>query len=247
MRLRISIACLSVAAACCAVTALATAPARIDEIAAVPDIVAEIDAKIALLGPLLETAEKYEAAREKDAWQGFGVISVMGQALVEHPQHSEAGFNGAAIRDAALKFQRNSSYADAQAALTAVTAARNGEGEGAADVPWNKLIRMHPMMEEINSRNAKLLPIMKRPRGKPDESRHATTIALLALAMYADTHEVKQEADIPEYQQLAADYRTAMLGVAAAIREKNGKSARELFDQANEKCDACHERFRDAE
>jgi hypothetical protein len=172
---------------------------------------------------------------------------VLGQALAEHPQQAEAGFSGAAIRDAALKFQRDSSFADAQAALTAVTAARQGEGEGGADVAWNKLIRMHPMMEEINSRNAALIPIMKRPRGRAEEPRHATTIALLALAMEADTHEVKNEADIPEYQKMAAEYRAAMVGVADAVRKKDGKTARELFDQANERCDACHEKFRDVE
>jgi cytochrome c556 len=246
MSVRSSVALL-LAAICCAVTALGTAPAKIDEIATIEDLVSEIDSKITLLRGSLETSEKFDAAREKDVWQAFGVISVMGQSVAEHPKNVEAGFSGAAIRDAALKFQRKSDYAEAQAALTAVTAARNGEGSGDADVPWNKLIRMHPMMEEINSRNAALIPVMKRPRGKPDEARHATTIALLSLAMYADTHEVKKEAEIPEYQELASGYRSDMLSVAAAIRNKDGKTARQHFDAANEKCDACHEKWRDKE
>lgn len=232
---------------CGAIAARGTAPAPIADIATVDDIVQEVDAKITLLSGLLETSEKFEAAKEKDVWQGFGVLSIMGQSLVEHPEQSKVGFNGAALRDAALKFQRNSAYAEAQAALTAVTAARNGEGTGEADVPWNKLIRMHPMMEEINSRNAKLVPIFKRPRGKPEEARHATVLALLSLAMYADTHEVKNEADIPTYQALATDYRAAMVGVAGALRNKDGKTARDLFDKANAACDTCHEKFRDVE
>ena len=247
MKLRSLTSLLSVAAACWAVTALGTAPAKIDEIATVKGIVGEIDSKITLLQRSLETPEKYEAAKDKDVWQSFGVISVMGQSLVEHPQNVEAGFSGGAIRDAALMFQRKATHAEAQAALSEVTAARNGEGEGAADVPWNKLIRMHPMMEEINSRNAKLVRIMKRPRGRAKEVQHATTISLLALAMEADTHEVKNEADIPEYQKLAAGYRSDMISVASAIKERDGKTAREFFDAANEKCDACHEKFRDAE
>ena len=242
-----SIVALLLAAVCCAVTALGTAPAKIDEVATVEDIVGEIDDKVKVLTRFLETPEKYEAAKDKDVRQGFGVISVMGQSLVEHSQNAQAGFNGAAIRDAALKFQRDATYDEAQAALTAVTAARNGEGAGDADVQWSKLIRMHPMMEEINARNAALVSIMKRPRGRAKESRNATTIALLALAMEADTHEVKNEADIPEYQKLAAGYRSDMVSVAAAIKEKDGKTAREYFDAANEKCDACHEKWRDAE
>ena len=234
-------------AACWTVTVLGTAPAPIELNATVDDIVQEVDAKITLLTGLLETPEKFEAAKEKDVWQGFGVLSVMGQSLVEHPQNAEAKFSGAALRDAALKFQRKTEFADAQAALTAVKAARGGEGTGETEFAWNKLIRMHPMMEEINARNAKLIPIMKKPRGKPEEARHAVTIALLALPMYADTHEVKNEADIPAYQMMAADFRLSMTGVAAALREKDGKTARELFDKANAACDSCHEKFRDAQ
>jgi len=233
-------------AACWAVTVLGTTPAPIEQSATVDDIVQEVDAKIKLLTDLLETPEKFEAAKDKDVWQGFGVVSVMGQSLVEHPQHADASFSGAALRDAALKYQRNTPYAEAQAALAAVQAARGGAGSGEADFAWNKLIRMHPMMEEINARNAKLIPIFKKPRGKPDEARHAVTIALLALPMFVDTHEVQNEADIPAYQSLATDFRTSMIGVADAIRKKDGKTARELFDNANAACDTCHEKFRDA-
>lgn len=239
---------LVIAAVCTAgwgVFAFGTPPAPIEQIATIDDIVQEVDAKITLLTGLLETPEKFEEAKEKDVWQGFGVLSVLGQSLVEHPQHADAAFSGAALRDAALKYQRNTPHADAQAALAAVKAARGGEGTGEAEFAWNKLIRMHPMMEEINARNAKLIPIMKRPRGKPEEARHAVTIALLALPMHADTHEVKNEADIPAYQSLATDFRTSMIGVTAALREKDGKTARELFDQANSACDSCHEKFRD--
>jgi hypothetical protein len=237
----------AVCAACWSVTVLGTPPAPIESIAGVDEIVQEVDAKITLLTGLLEAPEKFEAAKEKDVWQGFGVLAVMGQALAEHPQHADAKFSGAALRDAALKYQQDTAYADAQAALAAVKAARGGEGTGESVFAWNKLIRMHPMMEEINARNAKLIPIMKRPRGRPEEARHAVTIALLSLPMYADTHEVKKEADIPAYQALAAEYRKAMIGVAEAVRQKDGRTARERFDQANSACDRCHEKFRDVE
>src|SRR5690606_34140948 len=89
----------SIVFACWSVTAWGTPPADISAIAPVPEIVLEIDSKIKLLNQVLETPEKYEAAKEKDAWQGFGVLAVMGQSLAEHPQSSEAGFDGAALRD----------------------------------------------------------------------------------------------------------------------------------------------------
>lgn len=247
MRYRILWSAAGMLAACWAVTVLGTAPVPVSDIAPVDELLLEIDGKIRLLDGLLGSAEAYEAAKDKDVWQGFGVLSVMGQALAEHPEHARAGFSGAALRDAALRYKKGVAYDDARAALDAVKSARDGNGEGEVSFEWNKLIRMHPMMEEINARNARLVPIFRRPRGRPEEPAHATTIAVLALAIYADTHEVKNEADIPVWQTLASDFRTAMLGVAQALRDQDGETARQHFDRANEACDACHEKFRDVE
>jgi hypothetical protein len=249
-----SIACLSMAGSLSAIGLIpvfAAAPTDVGPVASIEAILLEVDSKIEVLSGALESAEKFEMAKEKDVWQAFGVISVMGQAIAEHPQKADAPFSGPALRDAALQYYagRGLTYEQAQAAFAAVQEARQGGGatDAAADYEWNKLIRMHPMMEEINSRNAKLLSVFRRPRGRPEEAGHATTIALLSLAMYADTHEVKNEADIPQWQAWATEYREKMVAVAAAVQEKDGAKARELFDAANETCDACHEKFRDVE
>ncbi len=227
----------------------AKAPADVEQVATIEAILLEVDSKIEVLAGALESAEKFEMQKEKDVWQAFAVLTVMGQAVAEHPEQGDAGFSGPALREAAIKYKRDTSYEDAQGMLAAVKEARGGGGavDAPAEYEWNKLIRMHPMMEEINSRNAKLVGVFRRPRGRPEEAGHATTVALLALPMYADTHEVKNEADIPQWQEWAADYREKMVAVAAAVEEKDGTKARELFDAANETCDACHEKFRDAE
>lgn len=233
------------------IPAFAAAPAEVASIASIEAIQFEVDSKIEVLTGALESAEKFEMLKEKDVWQAFSVLSVLGQAVAEHPQKADAPFSGPALRQAALQYYagRGLTYEQAQAALAAVQEAR--QGGGATDAPvefeWNKLTRMHPMMEEINARNAKLVGVFRRPRGRPEEAGHATTIALLALPMYADTHEVKNEADIPQWQEWAAEYREQMVAVAAALQEKDGTKAREHFDAANETCDACHEKFRDVE
>lgn len=231
------------------IPSFAAAPAEVAPIASIEAIQFEVDSKIEVLTGALESAEKFEMLKEKDIWQAFSVLSVLGQAVAEHPQKGDAGFSGPALREAAIQYKRDTPHADAQAMLAAVKEARGGGG--ATDAPvefeWNKLTRMHPMMEEINARNAKLVGVFRRPRGRPEEAGHATTIALLALPMYADTHEVKNEADIPQWQEWAAQYREQMVAVAAAVQEKDGTKAREHFDAANEICDACHEKFRDVE
>jgi hypothetical protein len=156
---------------------------------------------------------------------------------------------GPALREAALGFKADGGIAEARAALEAVKAARAGGGrtDAAAEHDWNKLVDMHAMMEEVNARNAKLVPIFRRPRGRPEEAAHASTIAILALAMEADTSTVTGEVNIALWQKLSREYREKMTEVATAVRAKDGKTAREHFDRANEICDQCHEKIRDAE
>ncbi len=101
------------------------------------------------------------------------------------------------------------------------------------------------MMEEINNRNAALVRVIRRPRGREGESAHASTIALLTIAMSADTHEVKDEGDVPAWQEMSDEYLTLMVQVGEAIRAEDGETARTHFDAANETCDRCHEKFRD--
>jgi hypothetical protein len=233
----------------CLLSAFAAAPAKLDDTAPVADIVLEVDGKIALLEKALASDESFEAAREKDVIQSFGVLACMGQALAEHTGHAEAKFSGPALREAALGFKADGGIAEAREALEAVKTARAGGGktDAATEHDWDKLVDMHAMMEEVNARNAKLVPIFRRPRGRPEEAAHASTIAILALAMEADTSTVDGEENIALWQRLSREYREKMTEVATAVRAKDGKTAREHFDRANEICDQCHEKLRDAE
>lgn len=223
------------------------APTPIKPAAPLDDIVFEVNDKIEQLGKLLASAESYEENREGEVQQAFGVLAVMGQAIAEHENHEKTDISGPALREAALLFHDDTSYADAGTILAAVKEAQAGGGatDAAVEHEWADLFPMYPMMEEINNRNAALVRVIRRPRGREGESAHATTIALLSIAMYADTHEVEGEEDVAAWRKMSEDYRTRMVQVAEAIRARDGDTARSHFDAANETCDRCHEKFRD--
>ena len=227
--------------------AQAQAPVAIEEIAPVAEIVMEVDAQIGVLAEQLSDESKSEDNKEGQIRQAFGLLACLGQALAEHDDAAKSGIAGPALRDAALSFKRQSSFSDAKEALKQVKLARAGEaiGEHAVEHPWNKLVNMHAMMEEMNARNSAILKILRRPRGKPEEPLPATTWAILALAMKADTHEVKNDADLPKWHKFSDDFREASLKLAEAIRAKDGTAGRKWFDQANITCDACHEVFQE--
>ena len=67
---------------------------------------------------------------------------------------------------------------------------------------------------------------------------------LWTLAVEADTHEVKNEADIPVWKKHSRDFGSNMTAMAAAIKEKDMAAVKESFTKANQACNDCHAHFR---
>jgi len=154
----------------CVIPILASAGSPVgvtEKIAPLADLKLEVSEQVERLSGVL-TAEKYDDAKDGDVRQAFGLLACLGQAIAEHDQADGAKIQGAALRDAALQYKRKASLEEAQKAFEAVKLAVAGQAEGdhAKEHPWNKLINMHPMMEEMNDRNSKILRVLRRPRGR---------------------------------------------------------------------------------
>ncbi len=241
---RLTLACIALYLAVCVIwSAYAESPAPIDQVAPVEDIRHEIDRVVAKLDELLATAESFEAARETEVPQNFGTLACLAQALAEHPD-ADMAYQGAVLRDAALLYTPGSTYEEAQVALGARLSVPN---DAETLHPWNELVDMHAMMEEINARNAQIARILRRPQGTPDNISNASTIAILALAMEADTHTVEGETETSLWKELSAQYRNEMKAVADALRANDAAAVREHFTAANAACDRCHVEIRDVE
>lgn len=227
----------------------AGAPADLATVAPVGDLAAEAGAKVEMLQDYLKDESSYAEAKKRNVPQAAGVLACLGQAIAEHPAADEVQISGADLRDAALALRKAASYEDAASALAAAKSALAGEATGSAeaDHAWNKLIGMHAMMEEINARNSKIRRAVRRLRDPETDSLHATTMAVLALAMYADTHEVKNENDIPQWQQHAREFRENMTATAEAMKNKDADGAREVWLKGVKSCSACHDQFRHEE
>ncbi len=224
----------------------AKAPIAIETVATVEELEAEITAQLAAIEEIV-TAGKYEEKTE-EAKQAAGVIAVLSQGLAEHPDHAKSKINGPAARDAAMAAADKKADAELfSGKLEELKKSLAGEtsGDHAQEHPWNKLIRMHAMMEEINARNSKLRRALRRPKGEMDERLHAVTSAMLTVAMHADTHEVKDKTRVPEWEQLCVDYLTSLNDLSKSLGEKDADGAAKHYEAANQACDKCHELFRD--
>lgn len=226
----------------------AAAPVKVDEVAPAGDLAAEANAKISKLNDYLENEVVFaDAVKSHSILQDAGVLACLAQALAEHGASSGITIAAPDLRDGALALQSSKTLAEAKQAMERIQEAQAGEPAGGAVVehPWNKLIGMHEMMEEINSRNASLRRVIRRPRKPEEDSLHASTLAVLALAMRADTHEVKNKSEIPQWESLAQEFQQNMTQLAAAMKKKDVDAAKQSYLKAAKSCAACHAKFRE--
>jgi hypothetical protein len=224
------------------------APTKLSEVAPVEDLATEVKAKLVLVDGYLKDDQTFSDSKEKLIPQSAGVLAVLGQAIAEHEEKSKVQVSGADLRDAAHKIVNSKSRNEAIAALEQAKEAAAGKQTGAAvEHEWNKLINLHSLMEEVNLRNSSIRRVLRRSRDPQTDSLHATTLAVLALVIEADTHEVKNPADLSEWRKHAKDVQSHMTAVSAAIKQKDSKTGNARFLQANKSCVQCHTHFRIAE
>ena len=237
----------------CLLPVLAGAPVKISEVAPAEDIAAEAKAKIDLLGSYVENEERYQEAKQDNAIpQAAGVLACLAQAIAEHDKKSDSKVAAADLRDAAIEIRDSESLADAKKALSKVKEAWAGKSSGESKVEhdWSKLIDIDLTMEEVKARNNKIRRLVRRSKDPQADSLHATTLAVLALTIYASSHDVKKvktKDDIEKWKGYATEYQKRMTALAAAFKKKDAVEAKKLWLKGAEACNACHKNFQENE
>ncbi|MES2792611.1 MAG: hypothetical protein V4719_23570 [Planctomycetota bacterium] len=225
----------------------AQAAEKLSTVTPVADLVAEADLKIKDIEALLADDASYTKAKKKGVPQAAGTLAVLAQGIAEHDEDSAWKKSAADVRDAALVIAKSGSLADAKKGLDAAKAAVGGTAGGAkVEHAWDKLIDMDSLMGEVSARNGKL---RKAVRKAPDDhvaaSRDASVLAVLSLAIEADTHDVKDKADIEKWKKYSKDLQESMTKISAAFKAKNDAEAKSLFTASATSCNTCHTEIRD--
>jgi hypothetical protein len=227
--------------------AVAAEKVKFSAVAPVGDLVTEADDKIAALEKALADNDSYLAAKKKAIPRDAGVLAVLAQAIAEYDGEAAQKANAPAVRDAAVELAKSSSLEAAKKALDKVKAARDGKGEaGKAEHAWVGLIDMDSLMAEVNVRNGKLRKAFRSPPADLDApSRDATVLSVLAVAIGADTHEVKAKADLPKWEGYAKEMQIEMAKSATGLRAKKVDDGKAAFMAAAKSCNSCHTEIRD--
>jgi len=219
---------------------------KLESVGSPAALIAEATEKADEISQALATPEAFKEGAP-GVKQSASLVAVLGQALAEHPEDSALKQAGPSIRDAAIALARAASYEDAQTAWPKLAAALKGEvsADAAKEFNWAKLSRMHPMMEEMNARAAKFRRVLRRPKDPDADSRHVMAIALGAITTHADTHEVKDPNDLPQWHAWAEELYDHMAKSATAVRAKDTEAAKTHFNAGMETCQKCHDKFQD--
>lgn len=213
---------------------------------AIEDLAADAKAKVAAIGEMTSAEDAFAAAREDKALaQAAGTLAALSQAITEHPAGKSTGIAGPALRDAALGLSRVKKLDEAKKLAASAQAALGGKGEGEAKADWAKLVNMHRSMEELQDRFNQIRRLRRKPKDPKTDSIHATTLAVLAKTIQADTHEVKDKADLPEWTKQADALAASTIALAQAMKAQDKGAITAQYLIATKSCAGCHDKFRD--
>jgi hypothetical protein len=226
----------------------AFAAEKLSTVTPVADLVADAEGKIKdLEEKVLKDSDSYTKAKKKALPQAAGALAVVAQAIAEHDEDSALKKSAADLRDAAISIAKSASYEDAKKGLEAAKAAAGGKASGAkVEHPWDKLIDMDSLMSEVNVRNASLRKALRKaPEDRNAVARDASVLAVLALVIESDTHEVKDKADIEKWKKYSKDLQKSMSEISATIKAGDDAKFKKLFPESGKSCGACHNEIRD--
>lgn len=223
----------------------AAPPRKISDLVSPADLQTEIAAKLDELGPLIESADAF-AENKKRIRQLASMLVVAAQSLAEHDGESELKPSAPDLREAGIKIALADAHGDAADGLKAAQAAQRGESSKKAPVEydWAKLVKQRPIMEDNEAKMQQLQRALRRPKDSAAESRLAALIAVSSLPAIVDTHEVKDQTQLPEWDRLANLMVDQLLEVSTAIKDKDAMKAQAIFKTARTTCVECHRQFK---
>jgi hypothetical protein len=210
------------------------------------DLTGDIDVKLKDLEEKLKDADSFTKNKKKGIPQAAGTLAVVAQAIADSAEDSPAKKSAPDLRDAAISIAKAGSLDDAKKGLEAAKAAAGGKASGAkAEADWAKLIDMDSLMGEVNARSGSLRKASRKWENHDVVARDAAVLSVLAVAIEADTHDVKDKADIEKWKKYSKDLQTSMAGLVKTIKAKDLDKFKTEFQAASKSCNSCHTEIRD--
>lgn len=195
----------------------------------------------------LEEADAFGDEQKESLRRAANTLVVCAATVALHDGDSAQKPHAAATVAAAQQLAR--AYGDHAAATEALAAARAAwtDGGEATEVAWERMASLGAMMNEVNVVNARVRRAVSNERNLTRRGERAlgdvATLAMIANASIYDTHEVKDDEQLPFWYELMAAFRDQATELRGAVEAKDFEAAQEALSGMQNACDECHSEF----
>ena len=216
------------------------------------DVVSQIDYYlIDRTGKSLADKDKYSASLQKRVKKDANTLAVLLLAAGMHDEDNKYRAAAPAMLPLAQKLADASEDFDKSAAiLTELQAAAGQASSGGQPLQWEKVASLEQLMKQVPTINNSLKRALKQSRFEKSIEKSAgysATLAVIAQAAMADTHEAKTPEDVEKWYKFTTVMRDAAGDINSAVRAKDFERATAAMEILKTNCDDCHAVFRKEE
>lgn len=221
----------------------------VSEFAPAEGLQAQLSSYVADLTAAVESETAYTEKKDRIVRDANTVV-VLALALGLHDTENDLKAAAPAVIKAAQAVGAAQDFATAKTAVGELEQAAAGKGETATEekaLTWNeKHARMGQVMKQVTFLHNKLRRAIKRldAKTKVENAQQAAVLAVIAQAVIADTHEVKDPAQFGEWYRLAGEMRDASSSLRVAIEDQDKAAAEKAMIGLTQSCETCHKAFR---
>jgi cytochrome c556 len=225
------------------------APPKVSTFAPANDLVAQVDYYKKRIDAAVASEADFDEAKQARVKKDAGLVAVLALHLGLHDSDNPLKQSAAGIVKAAQDLANASDYQSARNGYSNLEKAISGEVKG-EDLKWGKVAALGQLMKQVSVINASmkrgLQPARLKSQAKKTSAESATLAAIANVLPY-DTHEVKNEADVPSWYEYSAEFRDSAGALNAAIKTGETAKVGPALKRLSASCDTCHKKFHQQE
>jgi hypothetical protein len=237
-------------------TSLDLAP-PVSTFAPAADLVAQVGKYVKEFEEAVENEENYKEAVELETLSKYSnTFILIALALGLHDTDNQYKAAAPAMLKAAQQLAAASDYAAAKAAVEAVKAATASTDGDPAQLKWEKVASMKPLMKAVSPISTRLKrPLRSESRAKKavdDMAGYAAVLAVIGQGSLPDCGETDKPNEVGQWQAFCVDLRDKAAAANAAVRKFEQEGTPESFEALGnaikvtlqQSCENCHAVFK---
>jgi hypothetical protein len=232
-----------------AAVALASPPASppVSKFAPIDDLAGQIEQYVKDIDTALANPAEYDEVKQARVRKQAHTLCVLAMSLGLHDEDHPLKAAAASVIQASQNLAGSADKADAAVSARDALKAALAGGGSPGELEWKRVAAQGQLMKQVTTLNARLkrstMPARFQRMSK-EAAGDAAVLAAIAQSLLYDTHEVKNEAELPQWYELAAQFRETAAALNLACRAGDQAQAAALIKRLNQNCHSCHTVFR---